>query len=601
MIFLQSNIGPKPISSVAMNNSSSHEVFFYLEIAILILVFIIQMVHSYKLYYRIQDLKAIFKDRLTIINGYLEKSKIGHIKNIQTEIQYDSKNSESFNEVVGDDIIKLPLVQTQGKNESITRIKNTLNSYLVNNYGAAVNFSIIKDIIDREVDVKDEEISQFIPTPLYLGLGATMIGIIFGLLSMPQLSPIVTSIGNSDPYSYLSNNNREFTDAINALIRGVKYAMIASLSGLACTTILSSYIYKGAKRIVLNDKNDQLSYLQAELLPELVRAEDTGVSGLKASLDRFARVATKISDNVIIAAEKIDKTLQAQLKVISKVENMNMIKVSKVNLELFDRLESNMDAFYKFSEYLSSMNSISENLLAFSHKTDNIESIASEIKLTLQKSQEIMYFLQQHTKSLTAHIEQIEASGGAARDAVNLADSHFREAIDKLKEEVNSRISTLNNLSDITETTLKETFNEIGIKLSEITEQHIAAFLHVYSESIPQFKQLDHLEILPLFREELSLKVADFHSNSVTRSDKLIESTNELNNSLKSLQNNLGNHSILSKLGIIEETLKKNNHRPSSLQNSKTKVNVTEIQSEVPKIIEERVSLREVFTNLFKL
>ena len=146
----------------------------------------------------------------------------------------------------------------------IRRIKEDINLYLLNNYGAAVNFSIIKDIIDREVDVMDEEISNSLPTPLYLGLAATMVGIIFGLFAMPEL------------------DGQHFSEGIDALVNGVKLAMLGSLSGLACTTILSSFVYKNARRQISRDKNEQISYLQATLLPELVRAEDTGVSGLKA-------------------------------------------------------------------------------------------------------------------------------------------------------------------------------------------------------------------------------------------------------------------------------------------------------------------------------
>ena len=61
----------------------------------------------------------------------------------------------------------------------------SINTYLDHNYGSSVNFSIIEDIINRECDTRDEEISQGNNIPLYLGLAATMIGII--LLMMVKL------------------------------------------------------------------------------------------------------------------------------------------------------------------------------------------------------------------------------------------------------------------------------------------------------------------------------------------------------------------------------------------------------------------------------
>ncbi len=514
---------------IILQATHTNETFYYIEVIIVILVIFLQIAHSYKLYGSIQKLRTIFIKPFIIKTGYIEKVKIGTVEDVLSEVTYHDETdliSERNNST-----IKITLVDTLGRNEVISRIKQTLNSYLVNNYGAAVNFSIIKDIIDREVDVRDDEISQSIPTPLYLGLAATMIGIIFGLLAMPEL------------------NGDGFANGINALIDGVKLAMVASLTGLLSTTLLSSYFYKRAKRIVLRDKNDQLSYLQAKLLPELVRAEDTGVSGLKASLDRFAREATKISDNVKIAANQTGMNLQAQLEVISKIERLDMTRVSKTNLELFDRLDSNMIAFNQFSNYLTLMNKISENLYNFSNRTENVEIIANEIKSTLKDSQEL-------SKFLTIHFQQIQSAGSAALNAVNLSDSHFREAIERLSIETNSRISALNSISDNTETTIKETFENIGSKLNEITEKHLNSLTVAYNESIPHFEQLDNLKLIPEIKEK-----------STNQSKELIDSINQLNRSLSNISNRIDNQSVLAKLDAIEKSLK----RRSSTVNSTEK------------------------------
>ncbi|KAA6338480.1 hypothetical protein EZS27_013519 [termite gut metagenome] len=401
-----------------------NELFFSIEKIIIIGVISYQFIHSIRLYVKIKSLESIFDKKLIIDSTDIENKKI-------------------------------TLVKTTGENKIIIRIKDITNSYLKNNFGAAVNFSIIKDIIDREVDVMDEEISQSIPTPLYLGLAATMIGIIFGLLAMPEL------------------NGDGFSDGINALIKGVQYAMFASLSGLLCTTLLSSFFYKKAKRIVLKEKNDQLSYLQATLLPELVKAEDTGVSGLKASLDRFAREATKISDNVILATNQTGVNLQKQLDIISKVENLNMTRVSKTNLELFNRLESNMEAFQKFSTYLSLMSGISKNLESFSSKTTDFEIIATEIKSTLSDSKDL-------TRFLAAHFQEIQKAEGFALQAVGMADSHFRDAIEKLTNETNSRIEAISSLSNDAHLSLKQAIetmnslsNDVHSSLKQATKEQI--------------------------------------------------------------------------------------------------------------------------------
>ena len=137
------------------------------------------------------------------------------------------------------------LLESSSKNTIHLRIKDGINNYLINNFGSAVNYSIIKDIIEREIDTKDHQISQLIPIPLYLGLAATIIGIIFGLIAMPGMGGETVNLS-----------------AVDILINGVKIAMFASLSGLFWTILLSSYVYSKASNKVLEDKNEQLTYLQ---------------------------------------------------------------------------------------------------------------------------------------------------------------------------------------------------------------------------------------------------------------------------------------------------------------------------------------------------
>lgn len=69
------------------------------------------------------------------------------------------------------------------ENPILKNIVNTVNDYLLKNQGAANDFATIKDIVDRNCDAIDDEISQRLPVPLYLGLMGTVLGIIIGRLS----------------------------------------------------------------------------------------------------------------------------------------------------------------------------------------------------------------------------------------------------------------------------------------------------------------------------------------------------------------------------------------------------------------------------------
>ena len=545
MILLQSSLN----TLFKYLHISGNDTWYYVEIVIIILIITMQFLTFINVRRRINELRHIFDYKFTMKYGFIEKSKLGKIEDFSKEIKYvNEKEEKSLSERKGDDITKLTLVETEGKNEIITKIKNHINIYLINNYGAVVNFSIIKDIIDREVEVKDEEITQSITTPIYLGLAATMTGIILGLFSMPPLA------------------GKGFLIGTNALINGVKIAMISSLSGLFFTTLLSSRFYKNAKSKVLKEKSDQLSYLQAKLLPELIRAEDTGVSGLKASLDKFARVGTKIFDEVLIAANQTGKNLALQQEVMDKVENMEILKVSKWNLELFEKLDVNMNAINKFSTYLSNMEKISSSLLEFAKRTSNIDRIAKEIGTTLKDSNQLTQFL-------SAHFDEIKNAGDAALKSVGLAESHFEDAIVSLKTRTDEMINQLYKSAGNNESKLEDIYKEINANLNNITSEYINSFSEAYSNSIPRFEQLDNLGLLPEIKEGFLLKATDFQNESDLKTKKLIEKVTELSTTLKSLQNILNNQAILSKLDSIDGKLKRKSNKNTIHNNPPTNTN----------------------------
>jgi hypothetical protein len=205
-------------------------IWFAVEVLVIAGVIIYQFYISWRIYNNIRKLKDIFSDRLSVISGYIEKSNLNKKEKTTEDIVFiDPEKVNASPGLFSDrNIVKISITKTYGIG-IIQRIREAINLYLLNNYGAAVNFSIIKDIIDREVDIKDEEISNSIPTPLYFGLAATMIGIIFGLFSMPESTGQISAKG-SRPH------------------QRVKLAMFGS-SDRACTTILSSVSIKCQKKI----------------------------------------------------------------------------------------------------------------------------------------------------------------------------------------------------------------------------------------------------------------------------------------------------------------------------------------------------------------
>jgi len=511
---------------------------FLIEKYLLFIVVIFQVVFFVKAYKDIGLLKNIF-------NNYLLEKKVlfDRLSQKIVEETIQEEDIESITKKKRKNIIEISIIDTSGDNGIILRIKDMINTYLINNYGAAVNFSIIKDIIDREVDVKDEEITQSMPTPLYLGLAATMLGIIFGLMAMPDIDA----------------DGSNFTAGINSLIKGVKYAMGASLLGLILTTILSSGFYKGAKRKVQKEKNDQLSYLQAKLLPELIKAEDTGVSGLKHSLDKFSIQATDIVNNVRIASINTGANLAAQQRVLDRIEMLNMTKVSKVNLDLFSKLDENMDAFNKFSDYLSTMKEISLNLKDFANRTVAVDTIATQIGNSLENSNKL-------TKFLSTHFEKIEASGNEALSAVNYADAYFKDAIYKLKEEIDERVSNMNANSSLHDSHLRDIYEKVGKELNKITAEHISSFQKSYEGAVPHFEQLNNLKELVPIKAAIEIKAEVLKKEASSNTEQLVIRISELNDTLKQMKRDFNNSSLSNRLTAIEKQIQYKAPKPLKIR-----------------------------------
>jgi hypothetical protein len=520
--------------------------YYLIEFGIIVIVIVFQLIHTFRVSLSIKSLKELFNNPITVKNGIINKQFLVEPEKILDNIVFTE--FEGLFDFEDNNLVRISVMETKGKNVIIIRIKKAINNYLLNNYGAPVNFSLIKDIVDREVDGKDEEISHSIPTPLYLGLAATMVGIILGLFSMPSMSDAQTGI------SEISSNSPNFSEGITALINGVKLAMFASLSGLFCTTLLSSVFYKRAKSKVLKEKNQQLSYLQASLLPELIKAEDTGVSGLKSSLDYFAREASKIVDTVNRAVAETSLNILAQQETLSRLDSINITKISKVNLELFDKLDRNMSAFNRFSEFLSQMAAISDNLKSFGERTSIVDKLVSEVGSTLKESHELTLFL-------STHLIKLESIGNAATAAVNYSDSKFKEAIELLQRKTEESIEYFSKFTNQKECVLMESLETLNSELSKVTNMHIQQFSTAYSNAVPQFQQLEKLNELVLLKEKISSIDSKISGNNQNGNNEILQQLKQISHNTSHQAQRTSSYQLNSSSLVDSVDTAKNNNK----------------------------------------
>lgn len=83
-------------------------------------------------------------------------------------------------------VFKIVSADLDKNSSEFRKILDSINNYLQKNKGAVSDFMLIKDIVERNCDSKEEEITIQTPIPLYIGLMGTMLGI-FTVRSYLQL------------------------------------------------------------------------------------------------------------------------------------------------------------------------------------------------------------------------------------------------------------------------------------------------------------------------------------------------------------------------------------------------------------------------------
>jgi hypothetical protein len=509
-------------------------VLHFIEIIIIAVIIFLQFKTFVSIYHKIKELKDLNLNDVEVKNfsypsEYLRSIDFKLFKEKIDEAINDPENIES-NIDNGD--VTAAILYSKNHLESTQKIIKEINTYMLKNDRHLINFDIIRDITNRNFQVLDDDINQSLPTPLYLGLAATMFGIIIGLGGM-------------------AISNGVMTDNITSLIIGVGIAMTSSLIGLGITTYLSTWVYKGSKREADEEKNEFFSNLQAELLPELIRQGETGIDGLKSELSRFGKLSIKLVQELTSSSKDSKQSLLKQHEIIARIERLDVLKISNTNIEIFKRLEKNLKTFEKFSTYwerlnssLISTNELVQGLKSLVSKFDNIDEVADSIKATLTDYNTTMRFF-------TEHIEGIKDIGGLSKKAVTDADVAFKNAISELEKSTSEKINGLTKTKTNLDVFIKEIGTNVADSLQKATEAHLRELANVYNTNMPEFEKLSQLDNLALIKESIVKSAEEMNSaRTVESSDiskklenlegKIVQLSSVLDKKLSNLTMNYG-------------------------------------------------------------
>ncbi|MCB2409326.1 hypothetical protein [Hymenobacter lucidus] len=310
------------------------------------------------------------------------------------------------------DIIKADTVS-----EGFREIIDDTNGYLRYNKGAA-DFSILKDISERQSQVMENAVQANVATPLYLGLLGTFLGVILGLVG-------------------IARNGVSDDEALTPFLTGVLIAMTGSFVGLLLT-LLGNGLVRNAHQKLDQAQNNYYTFLQARLLPILHSDMAGSLSNLKAVLDAFNQdFVSKVT-----IFEPVIGTLTENVKVqrdfLMRLNEIGFDKMANANVAVFEKVSQSAEMFQQFIGYQQRLNEMLEDGTATAQA---VSSILDRLVGFERGINNVGQYIGQHDNLVQAQLDffqrhQKEMSNVAAR-----TEQYFDEATGRLTDLMQQRLS----------------------------------------------------------------------------------------------------------------------------------------------------------------
>lgn len=373
-------------------------------------------------------------------------------------------------------------------NKVFESIKDSINKYLENNSGSVIDFSLLKDAVDRHCDSVENDINTLTPTPLYCGLAGTMAGVIVGLSSLLTTGSITALLSSG------SGNFGTAAEGVNDLLAGVAWAMLASIMGILLTTI-ASLLFKRYKLQGESGKNTFLAWLQAKLLPELPSDTSDALNRLVKNLNKFNNTFAENTSSLRGALREVNESYRIQGDIIKAVHDMDVMKMAKANVRVLEELKECTDKLEQFNEYLDDIHGYTDAIHTF---TTQFEHEANRLHVL----EEIQQYFMRHKAEI-------------AKDSADV-DVALRNALRTLKETASQNTGELNS-------TLVQQAEEFKRIIADEKE----SFERLNSELRTQFSA--ELTQIPMLQKQLA-EIAGIPA----KIDKLIERMERSNSTLAS-------------------------------------------------------------------
>jgi predicted nucleic acid-binding Zn-ribbon protein len=373
--------------------------------------------------------------------------------------------------------VNISLIKYRGQqNDTLSDILNSVNGYLLRNKGAVSDFNLVKDIVDRNIDKVDDEIGNNLPTPLYLGLMGTMLGIVGGLFFMPEISADALERaadilpGAAENASSALNNasdNKEALGGIDALLNGVKIAMFASVSGLALT-ILSNYFFFRARRQVEHQKHGFFTFIQTRLLPILSKNTSSSIYSLQTNLLKFNRDFTTNMNSFSSTVNEVRQTFDSQLQVVQELKRIDVANIAKYNIDVMQQLQNSFKKLQDLAAYLDNMNGFIGNTRELNLAINQQLQKVGELSEIINRFDSNAGTISDNSTYLKSHFKNFDAREQIISDRIADFDSNTGKMIDNLEISFHKRLQEFNDKDVEISSGFEKLFDDLRKKTREV-------------------------------------------------------------------------------------------------------------------------------------
>ena len=384
-----------------------------------------------------------------------------------------------------------------GKGNSVfTSIKDSINKYLGNNSGSVIDFTLLKDAVDRHCDSVENDINTLTPVPLYCGLAGTMGGVIVGLYSLLSTGSI------TDLLSSGSSNFGAAAEGVNELLSGVALAMLASICGIFLTT-LGSILFKRYKLQEESGKNTFLAWLQAKLLPELPSDTSDALNRLVKNLNKFNNTFATNTTELRGALTQVNESYRIQGDIIKAVHDMDVMKMAKANIRVLEELKDCTDKLEVFNQYLDDIHGYTDAIHTF---TTQFEQESNRLHVL----EEIRNYFIRHKAEI-------------AKDSADV-DIALKNALKDLKETAGSNAKELNYTLVQQAEEFKQILKEEKESFEKVNNEIKAQFA-VQLNQIPMLeKKLGEISAIP---SKLDILINRIEQSNITLASNVKNTMNQ--------------------------------------------------------------------------